>query len=410
MTGPRRAGLVVGAGVVLALGVAVFGGAFLVGEPDPTFDLPPIDLAARVAERPVGGDADLLVDVPVVTLARSRVAIAAHEVAGGPPIVIPDWGPTLVEAGFDLAIVAGPVLVSGEPWLRVYVLPNVFRGPTDFFTWVPQRIDGAETIDILGSPACPPTPEIGALAVLDPFTRLRCLGADQVHLRGQTWERMLPVWYRVAPEWWGDQQAASLPTVSVHAGAAQRNPNPGEAARFLDLQLPPGLDHPPLEFEIEFVVHAADADAPDCSRLTDAFSLVPPEGPEDGLLWCSSRLVVEQWTPIVGPEGRPIDATRPQLHRHPARGGLAACGGVGMPPLTLRIDPLALDPVWLETAPGGPPIIASFSPEFALRFLPEPVLVDGAGRVVGRNGTAVDPDRALAGHAICPGGLVVSFD
>jgi hypothetical protein len=222
---------------------------------------------------------------------------------------------------------------------------------------------------------------------------------------------MLPTWYRIAPEWFGDQQVFDDSTMSIHEGQNQRFPDPGEPRRFLDVQLPPGLERPPLDFQIEIKVHAADELSDDCVRRTDATTLVPPDDPNDGHLWCATRLIVEQWTPLLGPEGRSIDVSAPQLHRHPDRGANNVCAGVGMAPLTFHMDPTRLDPVWLEAeGAGGFQIIPDFDPGFHAVFSPDLLIVDEVGRLVARNGTPVDPDGELAGHFICPTGLVVYFD
>jgi hypothetical protein len=84
-----------------------------------------------------------------------------------------------------------------------------------------------------------------------------------------------------------------------------------------------------------------------------------------------------------------------------------------MGPLVFRMDPTALDPVWLAPAdqPGAEfRVIPNFDPTYKVVFDGALAIVDGTGRVVARDGTAVDPDGTLAGHFICPTGLVVYFN
>jgi hypothetical protein len=140
---------------------------------------------------------------------------------------------------------------------------------------------------------------------------------------------------------------------------------------------------------------------------------VPPDVvPNLGPAWCATRIVLERWTPILGPEHRPIDALKPQLHRHPLAGPNTACGGVHMGRLVFRMDPAQTDPVWLASAdvPGGFRAIPSFDPTYRLVFDGGLAVVDKAGRVVARDGTVLDTDGMLAGHPVCPTGLVVYFD
>ena len=176
----------------------------------------------------------------------------------------------------------------------------------------------------------------------------------------------------------------------------------------MDLQLPPGLERPPTGFEIDVTAHVADPLSATCVRALGESPMVPEDDPTVGPLWCATRLVIEQWTPLLGPEDRPIDPGAPQLHRH---AGASACAGVGMGPLVFHVDPTQLDPIWLE--PVGAPgvrIIPKFGPGFHVAFTPDLVVVDAGGQVVARNGTPVNPDGQLSGHAICPTTDGVYFD
>jgi hypothetical protein len=137
----------------------------------------------------------------------------------------------------------------------------------------------------------------------------------------------------------------------------------------------------------------------------------PPEAAADSVEWCREQFVVGKWEVLLGPEGRPLDLAAPQLHRSPvinAPAGMpVACGGVGMPPLTFRIDPSKIDPVWIQT-PGGGTSIAVFDSEFRL-LLGDPPRVVASNGVVLLDGEVLDPDRGKAGLAICPGGEVIDF-
>ena len=81
-----------------------------------------------------------------------------------------------------------------------------------------------------------------------------------------------------------------------------------------------------------------------------------------------------------------------------------------MPRLTFRVDPSALDPVWLEASGYPAHVIPSFDPSFRAVYRPDLVVVDGQDQVVARDGQPLDPDGNLFGHPICPMGQVVSID
>ena len=79
-----------------------------------------------------------------------------------------------------------------------------------------------------------------------------------------------------------------------------------------------------------------------------------------------------------------------------------------MPPLTIRIDPSKVDPVWIQL-PQGRTSIAVFGAAFQL-VLEDPPRVVAPNGVVLLDGEVVDPDRGKPGLAICPGGDVVDFE
>lgn len=402
--------------LALAL-IATVAAVVSVGWPGPTRPAATLDPGraaqpARIADRPPGGDPARITTIPDVRIGTTIAASNAYDSAGGAEMRDAEGNLLTIEPRSALAIFEGPKLVAGEAWFRVYVLPNDSWGPTDYFAWVPLHAPGGvEAITVQDPPACPNGPGILALGVLDPFTRARCVGAASFGFQGWTWIRSLPTWYRITPEWLGEQNGAIDSTISLHENRRGRlNAGPG-AIPFLDVQLPPGLERPPFEFRIDVTAHVADPQSAACRRGRDQFAMVPDDPPQNGPMWCATRVVVEQWTPLLGPEERVIDRAAPQLHRHPQAGPNFGCAGVGMGPLAFHVDATQLDPVWLE-AIGFPEsrIIPSFAPGFRTAFGPELVIVDETGRVVARNGTPVDPDGQLAGHAICPTGTVVFFD
>jgi hypothetical protein len=407
---PRRALLAFGA---VALGVAAIA---LLGRPGFFGPASTRDPAHRDPGHVAGGpgpgaDARLLAAVPIVRLARVAVPVGVADAAGGKALLDREGHGFTLEDGWRVAIFEGPVAVGDDSWYRVYALTNPNAGPTEFFGWIPLHdAAGVETLAFENPPICPDGRGISVLGALDPFTRARCIGEEHVELRGWTWDRMLPSWYEITPEWMGNQNGEVDSTISLNENPQHPFANGVGPFPFVELQLPPGVEWPPLEFEVRLSAHVADPFSRTCVREGGANDL-PADRPEGGPLWCTTRLVVEHWVPINGPEGRPIDQSAPQLHRHPERGPNAWCAGVGMPPLAFHIDASQLDPVWLE-AVGFPAsrIIPSFDPGFRLVGGPNLAIVDEQGHLVARDGTPVDPDGALAGHAICPTGRVVYFD
>jgi hypothetical protein len=358
-----------------------------------------IDLSARVAARPPGGDPGLVARIPAVSLTSALRDLAAHAAIGGPDLS--RFGePDAIERGQPLAVLRRASDAAGTTWLRIYVLPHGNRA-SGYFAWIPATSAGEALVDAFTERPCPPAPDnLSFLAWLDPFTRARCLGAASLAIQGRTG---LATWafgsgdpYDVAPAWMGGPADA--------AGSAVAVVDPVNGA--LILRIPPGLPKPPPDITIRASVHVADPVSGECRRVDDSGSL-PPEAAADSALWCSVQLVVERWEPLLGPEARPFDATAPQLHRASAGG---ACLLVGMGSLRFRIDPSQLDPVWLEAPSGGPPILALFTPGFRFAFVPEPVVVDAAGVVVARDGQAFTPGDRIAGHFTCGTGWSVIFD
>ena len=411
MTGTRRAAgvavLVVAVGVIALLGQPGFLG--------PASTVAPVDRDPGVhafgAPGP-GADAGLLATVPIVRIATVAVSLPVMDAPAGKAILDADRIAYSLGVGWQVAVFEGPVLAGGDSWFRVYALIDPNAGPAEFFGWMPLHDEtGAETLSFEDPPICPDARGISALGALDPFTRARCIGEAPLELRGWTWDRMLPTWYRITPEWMGEQNGEVDSTISLNENIRHPFANGVEPFQFLELQVPPTLQRPPVEFEVDVLAHVADGASRTCVRRGGADPPVPEDIPQAGPLWCTTRLVVDQWTPINGPEQRPIDRSSPQLHRHPDSGGNNFCAGVGMPPLAFHMDPTQLDPIWLE-AVGFPKsrIMPTFDQGFRVVVGPELTIVDERGQVVARNGTPVDTEGQLAGHSICPTAWGVYFD
>ena len=292
------------------------------------------------------------------------------------------------DARIRVVILGDAVITGGVPWVRVYVPTyESGAGDRDIFTWLPMSVDGTLHVVDIAETACPPTRDnLSTLGALDPITRTRCLGGASVTVTGATGGQRGPVGYDVDPTWlsgWRERRGFSI-----------RNEPFGVP---IDVQLPDAVEAPPNGFVVELTAHLADPAARSCTRSVNDFEDTV-EAPADSVLWCVARVVAERWTATLGPERRPIDPTDPQLHRF--KGG-GACAGVSSGPLRFRMDPNALDPVWLE-GEGGYRKIPWFTGEFEPRFQPELVIVDGAGRVVASDGQVINPDGLLLGHSMCP--------
>ena len=166
----------------------------------------------------------------------------------------------------------------------------------------------------------------------------------------------------------------------------------------VDVRVPPGLDAPPADISVRAELHVLDAASGSCTRTALPNADVPVESAADTRLWCAVQVVMDGWQPLLGPEGRPFDATAPQLHRfHPGN-----CELIGMGPVIFHTDPTRLDPVWADPVTGGPALPAWFGPEFHTAFMPGLVVVDDKGKVVVSDGLAFDPRSTLGGHFVCP--------
>jgi hypothetical protein len=345
-----------------------------------------------------GGDAAALkgTSIPESRMALATIDLTPYSTPAGPSLGVS----FSVEKGSDVIRLGAPLKVGSVAWTRTYVLPATSgAGPDDFFAWVPMVLNGQATLADGPAPGCPEGQlDLATIARLDPFSQLRCIGAAPVRIQGTTWDQIEPVWYDATPDWLGGPNQPGDHSFSIHAGSIQYERGPGEAARFLDVALPPSMAEPPRDFVVSLDAHYADAASVTCRRAASQQLFMPTESTAESRLWCATRLVAEAWTPVLGPEGRPIDPNAPQLHRF---GGLQTCAGVGLGPLTFRMDPTALDPVWLENA-SGYHVIPWFTPGFHAVFAPDLRVVDASGAVVARDGTPMDPDGQLGSHPICP--------
>jgi hypothetical protein len=401
---PLAGALAVAVAIVLALGYQLSR-----SEPQPSPDLGWPDL-------PTLGviDGPPVVDIPEPATSQATVLTdvvprSMPGAAGAPPAGFPGLDYP-VRSGDSVQILDGPVLEAGEDWYRVYVLPNHTHVPSDFFAWLPGHLEGLPTLDIHDVASCPEVIDLSALAELSPPDRARCAGDAVLSVKGTTWNPGFYLPYRVEPAWLGccDLGAAPQP---VSLADQRGGPRPPDGGPFLDVQIEPAAERPPLEFEIDLqIVFNHEASAA-CRRINRQGDLgLPDEAAADSQRWCRWRPVLLDWAPRLGPEGRPVQAGDVQLHRR--ADGNFACAGVGMAPLVFRIDPGELDPIWLEVAGvrNGPRIV----PLFGTRFRPvivgsELVVLGPTARVVARDGLPFDPDHPPPGIAACPHGESVAI-
>ena len=365
--------------------------------------------------------------VETVTLARTTAPIT------------PRWGPTpegpeLRDDFGENVVVLDPgktIIVLGDPqpgpdgtWVPGYVVPDDRSWPVDFVAWIPAIQRGQPTLERVEREGCPGAATIGTVAPLLAADRRRCIGSAEITLMGRTWRPVRLPAYDADPIWLGantDQRR----TVAVFDGGddpfGRGIPLAPFGRPFVDARVPPEIDVPPLGMVVSVAGHFDDPAAATCTRRLN-LQLgpgqvvkpgwgVPPEDQAVSAEWCRDQFVVSSWEVVLGPEGRPIDLAAPQLHRMPVfdapRGMPLACGGVGMPPLTVRIDLSQIDPVWLDVQGGGRSV-AVFSKGFRL-------VSDGGPAVVASNGVTLVNGESLgangekAGLEICTEGDLVAF-
>jgi hypothetical protein len=305
----------------------------------------------------------------------------------------------------------------GGSWVRAWVAPSTTIWPGDFTAWIPVTDRGAPSLQLLDAPACPAEATIGTLAPLTPPDRLACAGSTPLTFDARTWLPGVVATYDVAPAWYGTNADPAGTTSLFDPGPIPFGPGaktqPQAAGAWVDARVPPGVPRLPPGVLLRVTGRFDDPSAGACRRSlpNGGASLgLPVEAAADSVAWCRRQLVVSGWQVVLGSEGRPFDPADPQLHRNelvlPA-GATLACGGVGMPPLTIRIDPSQIEPVWIEL-PGGRRSIAIFGNGFHL--LPDPVRVQAANGVTLVDREVVDPDRGKPGIVLCPSGDEVSFD
>lgn len=329
----------------------------------------------------------------------------------------PDGIPEALDRGRRVVLLGDPQPGPGGEWVRVWVEPSLQVSPGDFYAWLPTARDGREVLGRIDPVACPELATIQTLAPLVQQDRLRCVGDREVTIDGRTGQLGAVPMYDVEPAWYG-MNAAPAPTVLFDAGPIRFGPGaktqPGGNGGWLDAKIPPGVAALPIGFFVRVSGHFDDPTAATCRRRIAG--ALPGQGPPveaavDSVQWCREQFVVSAWQALLGPEGRPIDLADPQLHRRefrPQPGVLLACGGVGMQPLTIRIDPGQIDPVWVESGKERSRSLAIFGDEF--RLLLDPVRVQATTGVTLVDGEKVDPDRGKPGLAVCPGGETVWFD
>lgn len=328
----------------------------------------------------------------------------------------PDGLPQPLDAGRSVVILSEPRAGPGGPWVRVWVQTSTEAWPSDFYAWLPTTERGRETLRAIEPIRCPTEATIQTLAPLVQQDRLRCAGATTVTIDARSGQLGMVPLYDVDPAWYGIN--AGPPTTALFdPGPARFGPDattsPQANRGWIEPRVPPDVPPLPLGLYLRVTGQFDDPSAAGCRRAVA--NAIPGQGPPveavaDSVAWCREQFVVHSWQALLGPEGRPIDPADPQLHRREFRvplGALLACGGVGMPPLTIRIDPTQVDPVWIAL-PGGGRSVAQFGPEF--RLLLDPPRVQATTGVTLVDGEVVDPDHGKPGLSVCPGGEVVTFD
>jgi hypothetical protein len=325
----------------------------------------------------------------------------------------PDGLPQPLEAGRRVVILGPPQAGPDGTWVRVWVEENLETLPSDIYVWLPLRTRGVDRLIVSDLVACPATATIETLAPLTPQDRLRCAGATVVTLDARTGRLPLAPLYDVDPAWYG--RNADPVTTLFDPGPARFGPeattSPAQAGAWIDARVPPEVQPLPIGVYVRVTGRWDDPTAAGCARLGGPFSGAPPEAKADSVQWCREQFVVSGWEPLLGPEGRPFDPADPQLHRRefrPPPGAVLACAGVGMPPLTIRIDPSQVIPVWVESGPDHRRSEAVFGPELTVALDPPRVVSTTGVTLVDRE--VVDPDRGKPGLALCPGGDTITFD
>lgn len=349
------------------------------------------------------------------TLAMPLVPRTGAGPDGPEMLTDPDGHLLALDAGRQVVLLGDPRQGPGGPWVRVWVVPSLEVWPGDFLAWLPTTRNGSDTLQAIAPAVCPAVATIETLAPLVQQDRLRCAGSTSLTFDARTGTLPYAAVYDVDPAWYG--RNADPGVTLFDPGPARFGPDakttPAAAGAWIEARVPPDVPPLPVGLYLRVTGQFDDATASTCRRrIPNAVpGLGPPEEQAvDSVEWCREQFVVKGWVAVLGPEGRPIDFAAPQLHRHEFRaqpGVVIGCGGVGMPPLTVRIDPGQVDPVWIEWD-GGRRSVAVFGPEFQL--LLDPPRVQSTTGVTLRDREIVDPDRGKPGLAVCPGGETITFD
>ncbi len=327
----------------------------------------------------------------------------------------PDGQPQPLEAGRKVVILGVPQPGPGGTWVRVWIEEDLQTSPSDMYAWLPMRTRGVDRLVASPQVACPATATIESLAPLVQQDRLRCAGRTEITLDARTGRLPLAPLYDVDPVWYGRNQDPV--TTLFNPGPIRFGPGarttPDQAGAWINARVPPNVSDLPLGVFVRVTGRFDDPSAAGCTRRIRGAvpNQGPPvEAPTDSVQWCREQFVVSEWHVLLGPEGRPLDVTAPQLHRREfvvPPGMVEACGGVGMSILTIRIDPTQVDPVWVESGPDRQPSLAVFGPEFALAL--DPPRIQATTGVTLVDGEQIDPDRGKPGLAVCPGGETIWF-
>jgi len=341
------------------------------------------------------------------------------------PELLDDYGENVqtLDGGRVVVVLTDPVPGPNGAWVRAWIPEDPSVTPGDFYAWVPVTRNGRAMLRAIDPAACPRVATIATIAPLLPPDRFLCVGDRIVQMDVKTWVPAGYASYDVDPGWYGTANDLGR-TVALFDGGVdpfgRDAPTSAETAgSWIDARVPPAVDVPPAGMVVRVTGRFGDPSADTCVRRRnpDVAAVGPPgsglptEAMADSVEWCREQFVVSDWEVLLGPEGRPIERDAPQLLRtwsfsHP--GVETACGGVGMPQLTFRIDPDRVDPVWIDL-PGGDHSLARFGRGLRLVLGAGPAVVgDNGVRLV--DGEIVDPDRAKPGLAVCPEGPVVDFE
>jgi hypothetical protein len=332
----------------------------------------------------------------------------------GPELkTVPDGLPQPLEAGRKVVILGEPEDGPDGTWVRVWVEESVEVSPSDFYVWLAHKTRGIDRLVVSDPVPCPATATIGSLAALVQQDRLGCAGGTVITLDARTGRLPLASSYDVDPAWYGRNEDPI--TALFDPGPTRFGPDaittPDQAGGWINARVPPGIPALPLGVYLRVTGRFDDPTAAGCVRRGGPFSGVPDEDPAVSVQWCREQFVVSGWEMLLGAEGRPFDPADPQLHRREFRlppGAVMGCAGVGMPMLTIRIDPAQPIPVWVESGPQRRRSEAVFGPEFRLAL--NPLRVESTTGVTLVDREMLDPDRSKPGLSLCPGGDTISFD